>query len=160
MGRKARLSKSERLEAMLAAEKMLAERFHDDQVVRALQGRYECSVHQARGVLRSVYDRWEQESAERRSWRREQQIRSLEDLYREARKAKKFHVCVRIETLLARIEGTLEPDRMLVMGGRDDDFETRTEAELDHYIAHGCWPEESPRTAKANGGGSGSDAVH
>lgn len=137
------LTKAERIEAKILAEGMLAKRFSERQVTRALNEKYAMTATAAKRIIKAVFADWEAEEDDLRKRRRVHQLRTLDDLYRKAYSAKKYNVCLQVERLRSRIEGTQEPERQIVgVVGADSDLDDRSLEELEHFVEHGCWPEE------------------
>lgn len=116
-------------------------RYDDARIARAIVKKYGCRPSQVQGLIRKVFSRWKAESAESRPSRRLQQIRALERVHRLAVEQKKLSVAVKCEELLARIEGNLEPERH-ELSVKINEFEDRSEEDLDHYATHGYFPDE------------------
>lgn len=65
----------------------------------------------------------------------------IKRLYRTAEKKGHLRVCEALLRQLAALHQLNAPTRIEV-SHRADPFEERSEAELEHFVEHGCWPEE------------------
>lgn len=108
---------------------------------------------QARKVMIAVRKRWAHEDANpqgRKDYKAEQ-VRRIMSLYRDAKAGKYYGVCAKLESLLAKMHGTLEPKKHdhrgipapAVAAGEKDEFDGRSIEDLDFYVEHGHFPEEA-----------------
>ena len=137
---------------MEAAEAMMAEAKPSSAVREALMEEYDISHVQARNVIVAVRERWKTESAPDRHAYKTEQVGRLMSLYREARQARQFGNCIKIENLLAKMHGTLEATKVELSSqqrGAADEFSGRSAADVTYYMEHGHFPEEGGEPVKA-----------
>lgn len=138
------------IQAKVVIEELLLRRHTLLQIQRVMASHeLRLSRGEVTAFVRKIKEEWELAAGDKRAERREIQIRSLENLYRTAFVEKKYSVCLGVERLLAEIFGTMAPKNVHVttpMGSStDDEFEDKSELELDYFSTHGRWPEDEAR---------------
>lgn len=135
-------------------EEMLLRRFSRNQIAKAFEnpkpeaGVPRLSKAQCDRLIREIKLEWQSASQATREERRESQRRSLENLYRTAFDKGKYGVCLGVERLLAELDGTMAPKKVDVTlpgAANDDEFEDKSEMELEYFAATGRWPLEEKR---------------
>ncbi len=136
------------MQAKVLIEQLLLRRESEMRIVAAMAGHaLKLAKTETKRLIKVIKEEWLAATEEVREERREQQRRSLHLLYATAFEQQKLSTCLGIERLLAEMDGTLAPKRVQVSSGRnnhDDEFEDRSEIELDYYARHGEWPKEEP----------------
>lgn len=137
----------EREQAMALVETLLVRRYDRTDISKALRNRYGQQLPDAmiQRLLREVAARWQRESEDDREARVEAQRRALLRLYRQAESDKEWRVCVEIEKLLSKMDGTAAPQKVSVASPTEwAELEGRSQAELLFFAEHGYWPERAP----------------
>ncbi len=140
----------------LLAPSQVAERLKEDEGLTAPQ---------ARKVMLAVRKRWVHEDANpqaRKDYKAEQ-VRRIMSLYREAKGAGQYSVCAKLESLLAKMHGTLEPKKHdhrgipapVVAAGKMDEFDGRSVEDLEYYTEHGYFPEDGAQELVAEAAATG-----
>ena len=157
-----RLDSAERIEAVLLAEEMVMKRCSDRAIVSALREHYLIAAQTARKILRDAVSGIQDQVAKSRPHRRAQQIASLDRLYERCLDQGKLSTAVRVQALLAKIEGTEKPTKHVHTGipaaasAVVGEFADRSVEDLDYYAGHGHWPEEAVDQEVVQGKVSGS----
>lgn len=149
-----------RLEALALTESLIIRRFDRRDIHQALRAKYGAAASEVRvdDLVESVHRRWRQESEKDAPARADAQRRALMRLYRSAEQDKDWRVCVEIEKLLSKLDGTAAPTKVSVASPEQwAEFEGRSHADLTFYAEHGYWPEDAPQR-KANGANGHSGA--
>jgi hypothetical protein len=160
--------KTLRLEALALTESLIIRRFDRRDIHQALRAKYGAAISEVRldDLVQSVHRRWKQESEKDGPARSEAQRRALMRLYRSAEADKDWRVCVEIEKLLAKLDGTAAPTKVAVASPEQwAEFEGRSHADLTFYAEHGYWPEDAPKhkasgRSGANGAGANGQTTH
>lgn len=135
------------------AEQHMVALLPPSEVMSEIMKEYSLTMDQARKVVTAVRARWKLESAQpedRKAYKVEQTVRIM-GLYRQAREAKQLGVCAKLESLLAKMHGTLEAKKHdhrgipapAVPAGKADEFDDRSIEDLDYYAERGFWPEDN-----------------
>ena len=142
----ARLTRDDRFMAMALIEQMLIRRFDRPDIKKAIDLKFgPITQHAFDEMVSDIYAKWRRHSEQDAPYYRESQRRSLLRLYREAEKNGDLRTCLDVERLLARLDGTLQPQKIAVATPQQwQEFDGRTPDELDFFAKHGCFPEEAP----------------
>jgi hypothetical protein len=133
------------MQAKVLIEQLLLRRESEMRIVAAMAGhKLGLKKTETKRLIKAIKEEWLAATEEVREERREQQRRSLHLLYSTAFEQGKLSTCLGIERLLAEMDGTLAPKRVHVAGSKrdEDEFDDRSELELDYYARHGEWPKE------------------
>lgn len=135
------------MQAKVLVEELLLRR-HTLSQIQSLMARHDLRLTKAdtNRIVKLVKAEWANATEEVREERRDAQRRSLENLYRTAFADKKYSVCLGVERLLAELDGTMAPKRVQVSTGNreEDEFDDRSEVELEYFSKHGYYPDEDP----------------
>ncbi len=100
-----------KLEDRLAeAERLLAEGHSPTAAAREVAQKYAVGLRQGQKYVARVFKRWQEEDREMRQHRRNLVRLSAQHLYRECFEREKWGVCVRVLTLLCKIDGLFDPE--------------------------------------------------
>lgn len=135
---------AQRLESHALAVEMLCRLATDRQIKDRLMLDYALTRSQATSVLRAAYKSIRATVDEAVPEKRARMVSELRQLFRDAHGAKKFDVCLKVLDKLAEVEAVISPTRVV----EEDAWSGKTDAELDHYAVHGCWPDEIRSTAQ------------
>lgn len=147
------LTKIEEYEATALAEELLAQVMRPATVVKKIAEEYNVGDATARRICKNAEGRLMKAGEEDTKKRRTQHVARLEALYRRALQNDKLTVCESVLRQLGRIHGVEAPQQIHHTGSVsiDQQFESRSDAELDYYIEHQHWPEEAPRHPQQGG---------
>lgn len=154
------LKRADRMQAMALVENLLIRRFDRREVFVAVRAKFGAGLTDSNidKLLKDVGTRWVQESAEDRPVRVESQRRALQRLYRQAESDKDWRVCIEVEKLMAKVDGTTAPVKVAVGTASEwAEMDGRSTDDLNYFAQHGYWPEQAPQAAsqsvpaKANG---------
>jgi hypothetical protein len=156
-----RLNGVARREALFLVEELLVRRFERGDILKAVRQRFgdHLSDNAIDMYIDTVTKAWKAESERMRPHRQERQRRSLARLSRAAEKDRDWPSVMAAERLLAKIDGTEQPLRVVsaVAGeGGVSPFEGRSIEDLNFAAEHGYFPEEAPelnvaKRSKTNG---------
>lgn len=167
--KKPKLRGPERMRAMAFIENLLVRRYRRAEIAKALRHEFgPLDDGQINMLFHAVDTRWDQEHREQREHRARQQREVVMNISKGAINEKDWRAAIEAEKLLARIDGTEAPKRILAathvsIAAPDQeelmrflaDAEARPKADQDYYLAHGHWPEEAPKSralVRAEGG--------
>lgn len=136
------------MEAFLIAEDLLCRRYSDQETVKTVKKQFSLTWSRARKVIDDVKRTWRKEALSKREDNKKEALKVLARLTRMAMEKKDVRAAERVERLRAEINGLLggDPDDVVIPEQRDEDFEDRTDEDLDYYINNGFFPEEAPKT--------------
>lgn len=139
-----KMTESEKLEAFLKAEKLMASRVIDSEVSRQLQKQFKITAKIANNIIKSVVKQWMDDYEDQREQFKTRQLAVLYEISRICFKKEKYDSAIKVEGLIAKITGTLEPVNAVVSGSEDfmAALEKRTEEEHLFYAENGFWPED------------------
>lgn len=135
-----------RIEAEMLAEELYAVQLSSPApVIRALANQYKISEKAASKILQKVRQRWRDEAKAQRPERRMELIKAIERNYRAADKKGDLAGALAALKALVMVEGlAVVQHRHTVTQAVKDEFEGRSERELEHYATHGQWPVQAP----------------
>lgn len=156
-----RMTKVEEREAVAFAEELLAQLLRAQKVAKLLADEYVVTEAKAKKLVKEAEKNLSNAIDLSTKERQAQHLARLEALYRRCLTAKKFTVCERVLKQIGRVHGVEAPTHVVHTGSAsvDPEFSERSDAELDFFLEHDCWPEEHPKAKRANGGDS-STMVH
>lgn len=140
-------------------ETLMVQLYPPSEVSSILKDEFDLTATQCRKLTEAVRKKWREEdstgdgltAAQSRAVYKAEQVRRLMNLYRAAYARRKYGECLRIETLLARMHGTLEAAKLKLQlpalpvalpKGAKDEFDGRSEADNAYYALKGFWPED------------------
>lgn len=133
---------------------MLTVRVNFDQAVQVLIKSHKLSHASALAVAKEAEARIVEHMQRAQPARRERTLASLNALHAKAFQNGNLSLCREVLRDIATIEGTLPlPGAkgaglpMLPEQAGGGEFGQRTDAELDYFIKHECWPEEADESA-------------
>lgn len=135
----ARLQSPEMLERLAFVEKLLCEHLSGRQAAMKAANKYGVSLRMGQKYVEKVMVRWEEEAPRQRARVKEHQIRRLNQMA--VRFGDNGAVLVRIEKLLAQIQGTLASVKV-EHDFADIDFATLTDEQISRILDDGEDPRE------------------
>jgi hypothetical protein len=161
----ASLSAYERGEALALADEAMLRLVLPRRITALLRQQYSMSQNAAKRLLAEAEAAVDEAMSTGIARRRQGHIRSLARLYERAWLDGKLAVGLGVLKAIADVEGYNRAIKVDVSDARSDaDIESdwdrdaagRPPAEIQYYLAHGCWPEESP--TPTNGAGAATEA--
>lgn len=143
------LSALEREHALALAEQLYCNRMSRCRVIRTIANRYSISEKQAAVIASDSEDRLIATIRENAPKRREHLLASIDQLYWDCVKDKRYGTAVSAARLIAQVEGYLKPMLVMPVGKPDDTFAGRTHEECHYFAQHGHFPDEAPEKAPA-----------
>lgn len=141
------MTRLEMREAEALAEEALAQMAKRVDVVALMKKEYLCSDQTAQKIVRRAEKRLIEVIDMSVPQRQARYQARLEALYRQCMKHKKFATAERVLFQIAKAEGVAGATKIQAVSPTiKDDMDNRSEQELDHYLEHGCWPEELQTT--------------
>ena len=141
-----RLTPARRQAALFKIEAWIAELQTEIQVRHLTEKRYGVSSKVAKTLYDEAVKGLRYESEQAKDERRGMWLAAVGRLYRKADTQGRLAVCARLLDSVKRMQGLDAPLKIQnSLPIPEDDFDTRSEAELDYFNAHGHWPEEAPK---------------
>jgi hypothetical protein len=138
---------AQRQQAQIKAEQLIAELYTEQEIRALLQKRFGLGPAAARIVCRDALAAMVEEDQTQRAERMAVALRALGRLYRRAWEKDRLQTCLGVIREIKRMQGLDAPLRS-VAPLTPDELESRTEEELQYYLANGYWPLEAPKKAE------------
>jgi hypothetical protein len=139
------ISQSERIEALLMTEKMLAGRVSKSKIIIKLAEEYHIDENNAKKLIKQVLKQWVIDSETYREQTKARTLKTLSLLFVMALKEKDIDQCRKIEEFRAKIEGLIGGQKEIIPVMETNGlskFSDRTEEEVEFYLKNDCFPEE------------------
>jgi hypothetical protein len=154
------LTAYERGEALALADELMLRMVIPRRIVAALRQQYSISGGCAKRLLDQAGEAVDKVISTGLARRREQHIRAQCRLYERAWTDGKLSICLGVLRAIAEVEGFNRPIQIETtatgvgageVSAWERDAAGRPPGDIQHYLAHGCWPEESPNPPNGSG---------
>ena len=138
------MTPTDRFEAKLLVSELLAKMEEPSIIVRALHAQYGKRItdRMIETFLHEVRKDWKTQADVAKPERRQAYLQAIRRLFMKADEAGDLRMCLRAVALMAKIDGMEIIPKETGITVPDDDFDNRTENELEFYGDHGHWPED------------------
>lgn len=133
-----------RLVARYACEELIAMVATKADAVTALREKFGCSEATAETVYKEAWAALTVADTAQKPQRQALLVARFEALYRKSWSKGQGAVCLGILRELKSMWGVGAPIQLQI-SGTDDEYAGRSVEELEHFLEHGCWPEEKPK---------------
>lgn len=133
-----------RLVARYACEELIAMVATKSDAVAAIQEKFGCSEATARAVYDEAWAAVTVADNRQKPERQSLLVARFEALYRKSWAKNQGAVCVAILRELKTIWGVGAPIQLQVTDS-ENAYAGRSIQELEHFVEHGCWPDEKPK---------------